>query len=223
MASSALAIYISHLAADILETTMSTINLDKNIIWHAPGVNLKSRAYLLKQHPITLWLTGLSGAGKSTLAFALEAELIKLGHACFVLDGDNVRHGLNRDLGFSAEDRQENIRRIAEVAKLMNAAGLIVIASFISPYCSDRQAAREIIGTDNFREVYISTSLSACEQRDVKGLYQKAREGLIAEFTGISSPYEPPLSPDLSLDTAEVDIDQAVAKMIALIQTRLAV
>jgi adenylylsulfate kinase len=195
----------------------------ENIMWHQSSTSSDIRKLLLRQMPTTLWLTGLSGAGKSTLAFALEAELIKLGHACFVLDGDNVRHGLNRDLGFSAEDRQENIRRIAEVAKLMNAAGLIVIASFISPYCTDRQAAREIIGADNFREIYISTSLSACEQRDVKGLYRKAREGLIPEFTGISSPYEPPLSPDLSLDTAEVDIDQAVAKMIVLIQTRLAV
>lgn len=194
-----------------------------NIMWHLSSTCPDTRKALLRQVPTTLWLTGLSGAGKSTLAFALEAELIKLGHACFVLDGDNVRHGLNRDLGFSAEDRQENIRRIAEVTKLMNAAGLIVIASFISPYCEDRQAAREIIGADNFREIYISTSLSACEQRDVKGLYRKAREGLIAEFTGISSPYEPPLNPDLSLDTAEIDIDQAVAKMIALIQTRLAV
>lgn len=194
-----------------------------NIVWHPSDIEVQSRARLLGQMPVTLWLTGLSGAGKSTVAFALERTLIEQGRACFVLDGDNVRHGLNRDLGFSTEDRQENIRRIAEVAKLMNAAGLIVIASFISPYQEDRQAARAIIGPDNFREVYVSTSLSACEQRDVKGLYRKAREGLIAEFTGISSPYEPPLNPDLSLDTADIDVDQAVKQMMALINDRFEV
>lgn len=205
---------------------MSIIDAGKgsrNVVWHPHSVESHVRSKLFKQQPVTLWLTGLSGAGKSTLGFALEHALIAAGHACFVLDGDNVRHGLNRDLGFSAEDRQENIRRIAEVAKLMNAAGLIVIASFISPYREDRQAAREIIGADNFNEIYISTSLSACEQRDVKGLYRKAREGLIPEFTGISSPYEPPLTPDLSLDTATIGLDEAVEKIIALIQTRLVV
>lgn len=149
--------------------------------------------------------------------------MIKQGQACFVLDGDNVRHGLNRDLGFSAADRQENIRRIAEVCKLMNAAGLIVIASFISPYREDREAAREVIGAENFREIYVSTSLNACEERDVKGLYRKAREGLIPEFTGISSPYEEPLSPDLALDTAVISVDEAVAQMLELIKGKLVV
>lgn len=205
---------------------MSSIDATKgsqNVVWHPHSVDSHVRSALFQQRPVTLWLTGLSGAGKSTLGFALEHALIAAGHAGFVLDGDNVRHGLNRDLGFSAGDRQENIRRIAEVARLMNAAGLIVIASFISPYREDRQAAREIIGAENFREIHVSTSLSACEQRDVKGLYRKAREGLIAEFTGISSPYEAPLSPDLSLDTAVLSIDQAVAQMLELIKDRLVV
>lgn len=203
---------------------MSNIDASKgsrNVVWHPHSVDSHVRSKLFQQRPVTLWLTGLSGAGKSTLGFALEHALIASGRAGFVLDGDNVRHGLNRDLGFSTGDRQENIRRIAEVAKLMNAAGLIVIASFISPYREDRKTAREIIGTDNFREIYVSTSLSACEQRDVKGLYRKAREGLIPEFTGISSPYETPLNPDLSLDTSEVNVDQAVAQLLELIKDRL--
>lgn len=176
---------------------------------------------LLQQKPVTLWLTGLSGAGKSTLAFAVEHRLLALGHACFVLDGDNVRHGLNRDLGFSTQDRKENIRRIAEVAKLMNSAGLIVIASFISPYQEDRQAARDVIGSANFREIYISTSLQDCEQRDAKGLYQRARAGLIPEFTGISSPYEQPQAPDLSIDTSTVDLDRSVERIMALLEDNL--
>lgn len=205
---------------------MSDIGCSKgtqNVVWHPGSVHSLIRSAFFQQRPVTLWLTGLSGAGKSTLGFALEHALIAAGHAGFVLDGDNVRHGLNRDLGFSAEDRQENIRRIAEVAKLMNAAGLIVIASFISPYREDRRTAREIIGADNFREVHVSTSLSECEQRDVKGLYRRAREGLIPEFTGISSPYEEPLSPDLALDTAVISVDEAVAQMLELIKDKLVV
>jgi adenylylsulfate kinase len=194
---------------------------DKLITWHPSLSDADIRVRLLQQKPVTLWLTGLSGAGKSTLAFAVEHHLLALGHACFVLDGDNVRHGLNRDLGFSVQDRKENIRRIAEVAKLMNAAGLIVIASFISPYQEDRQAARDVIGSTNFREIYISTSLHDCEQRDTKGLYQRARAGIIPDFTGISSPYEQPQAPDLSIDTSAVDLDQAVGKIMALLDDSL--
>jgi len=186
------------------------------VVWHGSQVSQAERCKLLNQQPATIWLTGLSAAGKSTLAFALERALIDLGHACYVLDGDNVRHGLNRNLGFSHEDRTENIRRIAEVAKLMNDAGLIVIAAFISPYRADRALARSIIGADFFREVYVSTSLSVCESRDPKGLYIKAREGKVAEFTGISSPYEEPELPDLVIDTTQRSLDQAVSMLISL-------
>ena len=186
------------------------------VVWHGGQVSQAERCKLLNQQPVTIWLTGLSAAGKSTLAFALERALIDQGHACYVLDGDNVRHGLNRNLGFSHEDRTENIRRIAEVAKLINDAGLIVIAAFISPYRADRAVAREIIGADCFREIYVSTSLSVCESRDPKGLYIKAREGKVAEFTGISSPYEEPELPDLVIDTAQLTLDQAVSQLIAL-------
>jgi len=186
------------------------------VVWHGSQVSQAERCKLLNQQSATIWLTGLSAAGKSTLAFALERALIDLGRACYVLDGDNVRHGLNRNLGFSHEDRTENIRRIAEVAKLMNDAGLIVIAAFISPYRADRALARSVIGADCFREVYVSTSLSVCESRDPKGLYIKAREGKVAEFTGISSPYEEPELPDLVIDTTQRSLDQAVSMLISL-------
>lgn len=186
------------------------------VVWHGSQVSQAERCKLLNQQSATIWLTGLSAAGKSTLAFALERALIDLGHACYVLDGDNVRHGLNRNLGFSHEDRTENIRRVAEVAKLMNDAGLIVIAAFISPYCANRALARSVIGADCFREVYVSTSLSVCESRDPKGLYIKAREGKVAEFTGISSPYEEPELPDLVIDTTQRSLDQAVSMLISL-------
>lgn len=186
------------------------------IVYHGGQVSKAERCKLLNQQPITIWLTGLSAAGKSTLAFALERALIDLNHACYVLDGDNVRHGLNRNLRFSHEDRTENIRRIAEVAKLMNDAGLIVIAAFISPYRADRNLAQEIIGIDCFSEVYVSTSLSVCESRDPKGLYIKARQGNVSEFTGISSPYEEPESPDLLIDTAQTSLEIAVSQLISL-------
>ena len=189
------------------------------VVWHGSQVAPAARQKLLGQQAVTLWLTGLSAAGKSTLAFAVERALIDQGRACYVLDGDNVRHGLNRDLGFSTADRAENIRRIAEVARLMNDAGLIVITAFISPCRADRAAARAIIGPDWFREVYVSTSLAVCESRDPKGLYGKARAGKVAEFTGISSPYEPPESPALVIDTAQLALDQAVSRLISLLPT----
>lgn len=189
----------------------------QNLLWQQSQVKVEQRRALLRQSPVTLWMTGLSGSGKSTLAFSLEKRLIESGHACFVLDGDNVRHGLNRDLGFSPEARAENIRRIAEVARLMNAAGLIVITSFISPYRNDREMAREIIGDETFREIYISTPLERCEERDPKGLYLKARSGLIKAFTGISAPYEPPIRASLCLDTSLHSIDHCTDQMQALI------
>ncbi|MGV2288501.1 adenylyl-sulfate kinase [Trinickia sp. YCB016] len=156
------------------------------------------------QAPVSFWLTGLSGAGKSTIAFELEQRLKSEGRPCAVLDGDHLRYGLNRDLGFSDEDRRENVRRTAEVARLMNDAGLIVIASLISPNRGDRSAARQIVGEDRFIEVYVSTPIAVCEARDPKGLYRKARQGEIRDFTGVSSPYEPPLAPSLIVDTARM-------------------
>jgi adenylyl-sulfate kinase len=172
-----------------------------NIVWQEGQVNQQDRQKFLNQLPITIWLTGLSGAGKSTLAFLLERQMIAKGHLCYVLDGDNVRHGLSRDLGFSDLDRTENIRRIAEVARLMNDAGLIVITAFISPLRSDREMAKKIIG-QAYREIFVSTAIEVCESRDPKGLYQKARQGLVKDFTGVSAPYEMPTNPSLTLDTA---------------------
>ena len=190
------------------------------LVWHGSQVSQSERYKLLNQQPVIIWLTGLSASGKSTLAFALERALIDWGHACYVLDGDNIRHGLNKNLGFSHEDRSENIRRIAEVAKLMSEAGLIVITAFISPYRDDRAIARRIIGPEIFREVHVSTSLSICESRDPKGLYMKAREGKVAEFTGISSAYEVPESPELVIDTEKISLDQAVTQLTTLVLKR---
>ena len=163
---------------------------------------------------MVLWLTGLSGAGKSTLAYAIESKLWEMACHSYVLDGDNVRAGLCADLGFSAEDRSENIRRIAETAKLMVDAGLIVMAAFISPYRADRLKARSLLTNDNFIEIYCATPLHVCEQRDVKGLYQKARAGEVKHFTGISSPYEPPLNPELIVDTGSQAIDVCVQQVL---------
>lgn len=187
------------------------------LVEHRGQVLPLERQLLLGQKPTTLWLTGLSGAGKSTLAFAIERALVDEGRACYVLDGDNVRLGLNRDLGFSAGDRAENIRRIAEVARLMNDAGLIVIAAFICPLAVDRAFAKEIIGSSFFREVFISTALAVCESRDPKGMYLKARAGTLPNFTGVSSPYEIPTSPDLSIDTSNTSVAEAVFALQKLI------
>jgi len=187
-----------------------------NVVWHDGAVCRKDRETLFGQNARTIWLTGLSASGKSTLAFALEKSLIARGYGCFVLDGDNVRQGLNKNLGFSIDDRSENIRRVAEVSRLMNEAGLIVITAFISPFIADREMARQIVGGDCFREVYVSTSLAICESRDPKGLYGKARSGTLSEFTGVSSPYEPPESPDWVIDTGVVSVDMAVAQLAEL-------
>lgn len=169
---------------------------------HSGHVQSSRRWELLGQRPVTIWLTGLSAAGKSTLAYTMESVLIDADKAAYVLDGDNVRHGLNKDLGFSHEARSENIRRIAEVARLMNDSGLIVITAFISPYREDRQMARNIIGPGNFFEVHVDTALHICEDRDPKGMYQRARVGEIQNFTGVNAPYEPPVCPDLRIETS---------------------
>lgn len=180
---------------------------------HAVPNPAEQRRDLLGQRPATVWLTGLSGAGKSTLAERLETRLLASGRACYRLDGDEIRTGLNKDLGFSPADRHENIRRIAEVARLLNEAGVIAITAFISPYRADRAMAREIIGPERFLEVYLSTSLEVCEQRDVKGLYRRARSGQLPEFTGVSAPYEAPESPRLALDTGAENIETSVERL----------
>ena len=182
-----------------------------NILNHASLVSGELRQHKLGQSGCVLWFTGFSGSGKSTLATALEKELIDDHHFAYVLDGDNVRHGLNRDLGFSAEDRTENIRRISEVANLFSDAGVITLTAFISPYRADRQLARELIGDNRFREVFLTTPMEVCEARDPKGLYKKARAGDIPEFTGISAPYERPLNPDITIDTSKNDLTSCVA------------
>ena len=188
-----------------------------NVVWQCGQIVRKDRESLLGQKALTIWLTGLSAAGKSTLAFALEKVLIEEGRACYVLDGDNIRHGLNKNIGFSVEGRAENIRRVAEVSRLMNDAGLIVITAFISPFAVDRELARHIIGSDNFREVFVSTSLKICEFRDPKGLYSKARSGQLADFTGISSPYEVPIAPCLVIDPELLTVTDAVLLITKLV------
>ncbi len=195
--------------------------VSQDVTWQQSKVLAGDRARILHEDPATVWLTGLSGSGKSTLAFELEKQLIAGGHLAYVLDGDNVRHGLSRDLGFSPQDRTENIRRVAEVAKLFNEAGILVITSFISPYLVDRELAREIIGHDRFIETYLCTDLSTCEKRDPKGLYKKVRLGTIPEFTGITAPYEAPTKPDLLIDTASLSIEQSVVKIIQKLAPRL--
>jgi len=189
----------------------------REVVWHDGQVSRAEREQLLGQPALTVWLTGLSAAGKSTLAFALERELHERGRACYVLDGDNVRHGLNSNLGFSPPDRRENIRRIAEVARLMNDAGLMVITAFISPWRADRAAARAIIGAASFLEVHVGTPLAVCEARDPKGMYARARRGELAEFTGVSSPYEAPLAADLTLDMGRLSLPEAVAQLVGRI------
>ena len=176
---------------------------------------------LLKQHSVMIWFTGLSGSGKSTIAIALERELHKRGLLCRILDGDNIRSGINNNLGFTEADRIENIRRIAEVSKLFVDTGIITIAAFISPSNDIREMAANIIGKDDFLEVYVSTPIEECERRDVKGLYAKARRGEIKNFTGISAPFEAPAHPALTLDTSALRLEESVNKLLELILPRI--
>ncbi len=194
-----------------------TLRRSNNLVWQETDITKEMRSEQKGQKPKTIWFTGLSGSGKSTLANAVEKRLVAMGKHTMLLDGDNIRMGLNRNLGFSEVDRVENIRRIAEVAKLMNDAGLIVLTAFISPYHKDRRNAKEIIG-DDFFEVYVSTPLEECEKRDVKGLYQKARQGEIPNFTGITSVYEKPKQPDLTVDTSSCGIEEAVERIVAALE-----
>lgn len=192
----------------------------ENVSWSESHVSRAERETLLGHRAVTLWFTGLSGSGKSTLARALEQALIRRRALAYVIDGDNVRHGLNANLGFSPEDRSENIRRVGEVAKLLNDAGVIVLTAFISPYRSDRNRVRELLPAGQFLEVFVDCPLEVCERRDVKGLYRKARAGEIPEFTGVSAPYEPPLDPELRLDTAELSLDSCIERLGALLERR---
>ena len=171
----------------------------KNIVWHNATIKLQDRKEMLNQKPFVLWFTGLSASGKSSVANIVEQKLFKMKYKTYLLDGDNVRHGLNKDLGFDEKSRVENIRRIGEVAKLFNDSGLIVLAAFISPFLSDRKLVRDLFPEGNFLEVFIDSSLEVCEKRDPKGMYKKARSGEIGNFTGISSPYEKPKNPEIHL------------------------
>ncbi len=199
---------------------MEKLNRPKsqNITWHHPIITREDRERLLGQKGFTVWFTGLSRSGKSSLATELENRLYERGYVTFVLDGDNIRHGLNRDLGFSPEDREENIRRIGEVAHLFSQAGIINMTAFISPYRADRKRARDLANEGEFIEIFCRCSLEACEQRDQKGLYEKARAGEVAEFTGISAPYEEPEHPEVTLDTDKQTIREGVEKIISYLQ-----
>ena len=179
-----------------------TIQKATNITWHESTISKDDREKLLKQKGVVLWFTGLSASGKSTIAHAVEEDLYKRGNLCYVLDGDNIRHGLNKNLGFSPEDREENIRRIGEVASLFAQAGLITMTAFISPYRSDRDKARALLKEGEFIEIYVKVPLDVAEERDPKGLYKKAKAGEIKEFTGISAPYEEPLNAEMVIDTS---------------------
>lgn len=199
-----------------------TLRRADNLTWQETDITKEYRAGRMEQNPVTIWFTGLSGAGKSTLANELEKRLNMMGRYTMLLDGDNVRMGLNKDLGFKEKDRVENIRRVAEVAKLMNDAGLIVLASFISPYHVDRESARDIVGRENFIEVYVSTSIEECRRRDVKKLYQRADNGEISNFTGVNSPYEVPVNPDITLDTAGQTVEECTDAILDQIKDRIA-
>ncbi len=193
-----------------------------NIKWHEGHVQRADRERLLGHKGATVWFTGLPSSGKSTLAFTVEHTLMEQGHLAYVLDGDNIRHGLNKNLGFSAEDREENIRRIAEVAKLFADAGAIAMTSFISPYRKDRDNARELHKQAGlpFIEIHVSTAVEVCEQRDPKGLYKKARAGQIRQFTGVDDPYEPPLNPELVIDAGKLSVGDAAALVLELLEQR---
>jgi len=191
-----------------------------NIVWHAHTVTRAEREKKFGHRGCTVWMTGLSGSGKSTLANALDDALWERGIRSYVLDGDNIRHGLNKDLGFSPEDRTENIRRIGEVAKLFTDAGIINTTAFISPYREDRDRARSIQGEGDFIEVYVRASVEECEKRDTKGLYAKARAGKIPEFTGISAPYEEPLNPEVVVDTETQSVEESLAVILKYLEDK---
>ncbi|MGR3174714.1 MAG: adenylyl-sulfate kinase [Candidatus Scalindua sp.] len=191
-----------------------------NIKWHHGKIIKEDRVKLLNQKGVTIWLTGLSGSGKSTIAVELEHALIENRHQAYILDGDNIRHGLNKNLGFSPEDRTENIRRIGEVAKLFTDASIITIAAFISPYREDRDAVRKLLNDGEFIEVYVECPLDVCEERDTKGLYKKARAGEVKDFTGISAPYEEPLNPELTIDSSKLTVEESTRAILNYLEEK---
>lgn len=191
-----------------------------NIVWHEHDVNKAARSVQKNQTPCIIWFTGLSGSGKSTIAGALEQKLFGLGQHTYLLDGDNVRHGLNKDLGFSDSDRVENIRRIGEMSKLFVDAGMIVLSAFISPFRTERRMVRDLVNEMEFVEVYMGTPLSTCEERDPKGLYQKARKGEIKNFTGIDSEYEVPENPEVVLDTSTMSVEDCADAVIEYLKAK---
>ncbi|MBL6658493.1 MAG: adenylyl-sulfate kinase [Flavobacteriales bacterium] len=195
--------------------------MSKNTTKYQFTVSQSDREKLHNHKAFLIWFTGLSGSGKSTIANALEHELYSRNISTYILDGDNIRQGINKDLGFSSEHRTENIRRIAEIANLFVDAGIVTLASFVSPFRKDREDVKKIVGDDKVIEIYVSTSLEECERRDVKGLYQKARNGKITNMTGISAPYEAPLSADLELDTESLSVEDCVQAILQLIEKRL--
>lgn len=197
-----------------------TVQKATNIKWHHGKICKEDRIKLMKQKGVTIWLTGLSGSGKSTIAVELEHALLENKHLAYILDGDNIRHGLNKNLGFSPEDRTENIRRIGEVAKLFTDANMITITAFISPYRQDRDNVRKLLKDGEFVEVYVKCPLEVCEQRDTKGLYKKARTGEIKEFTGISAPYEEPLNPELTIDTSKMTVDESTRAVLNYLEEK---
>ena len=191
-----------------------------NIKWHHGKITKEDRVKLLNQKGATIWLTGLSGSGKSTIAVELEHALIENKHQAYILDGDNIRHGLNKNLGFSPEDRTENIRRIGEVAKLFTEANIITIAAFVSPYREDRDNVRKLLGRGEFVEIYVKCSLEVCETRDTKGLYKKARAGEVKDFTGISAPYEEPLNPELTIDSSTLSVEESAREILNYLEEK---
>lgn len=203
----------------VMNTTTKS-HTDNNIVWHSYSVTKEQRGQQKQQQPCVLWFTGLSGAGKSTVAGALEHKLLALGYHTYLLDGDNVRHGLCKDLGFSDQDRRENIRRIGEVATLMADSGLIVLSAFISPHREERQLVRDLLPQGEFIEVFVDTPLAECEKRDPKGLYKKARAGEIKQFTGIDAEYQPPLQPEIRLAADSYNINELVEQCINALRSR---
>ncbi len=193
-------------------------NASSNIFWHQGSISRRHRETLNGHSGLTIWFTGFSASGKSTLAVALESLLYSKGCRTYILDGDNVRHGLNKNLGFSPEDRSENIRRVGEVAKLFTDCGIITLTAFISPYREDRELVRSLFRKGDFIEVYVNCPLSVCEQRDPKGIYRKARAGEIPSFTGISAPYETPLTPDIRIDTDQIPVDACARELFEFLE-----